>query len=507
MTTRLRTLIAVALLTLLASAAELRAQSEVVYQQNFDSFSTRSGAPGWIDSVVGPISARRRAVRAPGGSIYRTNADPVDAHNVVFGAANAVGDEQGSRRARFGTFSTLSSTTFAQTLDFSGRIFRGSPTTLVGLSFFSSYPEKDRYYLIALAPQPGGKLTMQLFAYGAGTLIGNIDSGFTPDPNIWYRFHIVVDASGSDTAIRANFWRDGTNEPAADTISASDSDARRLRSGHIGMWSAIDGSAFVDDLVARSSVPVGGIDTTPPSIAIYEGGTLIDPSSRPSFGHDVAFDIRVQDESAFSVTSTLDDSPYTSLSTVSTEGTHTLHVTAMDVFGNIGQVTLAFTIVRITSQPAIAITTPASNALVGSAHLAVSGTVENAATVTVNGVAAHIDLTAKTFTAPDVALLEGPNTLTAIAANSVGVTATATSSVIVDTRAPELTITAPAASACLDVTSIDVRGQALDPSLRSVKIIVAGTSIDAAVIADGSWSAAVPATARASTRLSMSCFK
>ncbi|HEV8659273.1 MAG TPA: Ig-like domain-containing protein, partial [Thermoanaerobaculia bacterium] len=307
-------------------------------------------------------------------------------------------------------------------------------------------------------------------------------------PNVWYRFRVVVDAQSRETSIRARFWRDGTEEPAGDSIIATDADSKRLIAGRIGVWSAVGGGAYVDDLIARSSQPSGPIDSKPPTIAFYESGTRIDPSSSPTFVRDVAIEIRVEDESPFTVTSILDGSPYTSLATIATEGTHSLHVIAVDAYGNRSEATLTFTIRRATSGPAIAFTSPSASQILGVAHIIATGTFDNAASVSVNGIAAEIDTTARTFTVP-LDLLEGPNTLTAVATDAAGNTATASLSLVVDTRAPELSVTSPAANACIDATSIEVRGRAIDPALKSVKVM----SLDATVAADGTWSVIVPA--------------
>ncbi|HEV8659035.1 MAG TPA: hypothetical protein VGS96_10420, partial [Thermoanaerobaculia bacterium] len=471
-----------AIVTLLAFSADVRAQNEIVYNENFQSYATQASPTGWVDNVVGQLSVRRRAVNAPGGSMNRTWTDPLQERNVVYGTREAAGDARGEG-ARFGTFSTLTSMGFAQTLDYSGRFLRTSNDTRVGISFFSSYPEKDRYYLIALSPQ-----TMQLFSYGAGVLAGTIDSGFAPEPNVWYRFRVVVDAQSRETSIRARFWRDGSEEPAGDSIIATDADSKRLIAGRIGMWSAVGGGAYVDDLIARSSQPSGPIDSKPPNIAFYESGTRIDPSSSPTFVRDVAIEIRVEDESPFTVTSILDGSPYTSLATITTEGTHSLRVIAVDAYGNRSESTLTFTIRRATSGPAIAFTSPSSSQILGAAHIIATGTFDNATSVSVNGIAAQIDAAARTFTV-SLDLLEGPNTLTAVATDAASNTATASLPLVVDTRGPELSVTSPASNACIDAVSIEVRGRAIDPALKSVKVM----SLDATVAADGTWSVIVPA--------------
>ena len=401
----LRTALGAITVMLLASTAELHAAAEVVYQENFDGYAAQANPSGWVDTVVGYLSTRRRLVGS-GGSLYKTSADPLDAANVVFGAKNASGDPQGSE-GRFGVFSTLTAPAFARSLDFTGRFLRGSSDTRIGVTFFSSYPDKDRYGLIGLAPASDGHLTMQLFSYGAGSFSGATDSGFTPDPNVWYRFRVVVDADGIETSVRARFWRYGEAEPSIDSIAATQRDAERLTGGRIGIWSAISGPAYVDDLaVSSASAPIAG-------------------------------------------------------------------------------------------QPSISISSPSANQMIGSPRVVVSGTIANVTAVTVNGVGASVDPARGTFTSPEIPLLEGENAIVAIASDAGGQTASASIQVIVDTRAPELTVSAPLSGACIDATTIDVRGTATDSALKSVKVTAGASSIDAVIAADSSWSASVPAPAEA----------
>ena len=89
----------------------------------------------------------------------------------------------------------------------------------------------------------------------------------------------------------------------------------------------------------------------------------------------------------------------------------------------------------------ITITAPANLAFLNTAPVHVSGTVgDPAAQVVVNGIGATTSGT--TFTA-SVPLLEGTNTLTAVATNSNNTQTTASVQVTLDTTPPRVTITSP----------------------------------------------------------------
>src|SRR5262249_43269880 len=90
-----------------------------------------------------------------------------------------------------------------------------------------------------------------------------------------------------------------------------------------------------------------GSDTEPPIITI----TGLSDGQCGSAG--VTPIISATDESAFTLVVTLDDVAFTSGTTVTAEGTHTLHAVATDVFGNQSQKTESFTIDR--TSPAVSV--------------------------------------------------------------------------------------------------------------------------------------------------------
>ncbi|HET8796729.1 MAG TPA: Ig-like domain-containing protein, partial [Thermoanaerobaculia bacterium] len=98
--------------------------------------------------------------------------------------------------------------------------------------------------------------------------------------------------------------------------------------GRIGIWSAVKGDAYFDDLYGKSPV-----DFTPPTITILESGNPLADGAK--FNRDAVPEIRVTDDlSTFTVDAKLDGLPYVSLTPVTTEGWHTLVVSATDAPGN-----------------------------------------------------------------------------------------------------------------------------------------------------------------------------
>ncbi len=256
-----KTLLCVVLLVCAFASAQ---QTGVTYSDDFQSYGSPKNAPGWVDTGIG--SSKPEA-----GGLYKTWPDPTQgnkATNIVYGSKSASGKPEHAN-PRIGHFSTLTTKSFNANgrFEYRGRFIRTDATARLGLTFLSSYPEKDSYYLIGLwSVQGSPSLTMQLLSFGAGTPAGTTNSAFTPAVNTWNRFLIQVDDVNGATRIRARFWPDGTPEPTTFSIDASDSAATRLTTGRIGIWAAVKGANYFDDLFAKSPV-----DHTAPVITFTEG--------------------------------------------------------------------------------------------------------------------------------------------------------------------------------------------------------------------------------------------
>lgn len=132
---------------------------------------------------------------------------------------------------------------------------------------------------------------------------------------------------------------------------------------------------------------------------------------------------------------------------------------------NAGNATTVNAVVNRFTPPGVTITSPPDLGYLASTTVDVTGTVSDpAAIVTVNGVPAT--LRANSFLAAGIPLIEGGNTLTAVAATPGGV-ATTSVSVVRDLTPPHLAIDVPAAGAALFTPTVTVEGLVND--------VVAGT--------------------------------
>ncbi len=264
-----------------------------------------------------------------------TKPGPIPCRRTIssYGTKQSSGHPEGNN-PRIGTFSTLTTKTFNANgrFEYRGRFIKTSADTRIGFTFFSSYPENDKYYLLGTWSQPNSaKQTMQLFAFGAGTLTRTTDSNFAPDAGKWYRFVIQVDDANNATNIRARFWQDGTTEPTTFSIDATDAGAARLKQGRIGIWSAVKGDAYVDDLFAKSPV-----DHNAPAITFFENGVQLQATGVTALDHDARVDVRATDDlsGVATITATADNQPYTPLTPITAEGPHTIRAHAVDYVGN-----------------------------------------------------------------------------------------------------------------------------------------------------------------------------
>ena len=132
---------------------------------------------------------------------------------------------------------------------------------------------------------------------------------------------------------------------------------------------------------------------------------------------------------------------FTITTSVLGEGTHTLTARATDAAGNQGASSTAFHVTIDTLPPAVAITTIEGgddliNAAEAAGGITVSGTAEIGSTLTVNGAAVTVDASGNWTTSVAPPAVDGPLTVTAVATDAAGNTATATHALTVDTAPP-----------------------------------------------------------------------
>jgi len=153
-------------------------------------------------------------------------------------------------------------------------------------------------------------------------------------------------------------------------------------------------------------------------------------------------------------------------------GTNSFRLTASDPAGNTNPLSLAYVFSTLT----LTVTSPANGALIDDNKVTVTGTFSGAttATITVNGQAAVV--TGTTFTAADVPLQPGANTITVIGTTPQG--ASDTKTLTVTSTAPSITITSPADGASVSGVSVLVTGRVQAPANSGVKVNHTTAAVD-----------------------------
>src|SRR5258708_2496738 len=230
------------------------------------------------------------------------------------------------------------------------------------------------------------------------------------------------------------------------TAFVTDSSGRRSR--------AITSQFTVDTLAPRfvNVSPADGSNFTSPNITLQGG--IDDPSGRvglESFGGATVSGANPQGQ-IFSWGIGL------------APGTNSFRLTATDPAGNATPLSLAYTFSTLT----LTIASPANGATIDDNKVTVTGTFSGAttATITVNGIAAIVS--GNTFTAANVPLHTGSNTITVNGASPQGATDTKVITVI--SSAPSITLTTPGNSAVISADSVFVAGQIQAPAGSAVTV-------------------------------------
>ena len=331
---------------------------------------------------------------------------------------------------------------------------------------------------------------------------------------------IVLDTTPPVVAITAPADH-GTGTDSSITVSGTVSDATSGVSGVTcsgGVAATLSGGTFSchvtlatgDNLITATATDNAGnsADATPihfvytpdtqaPTIAFTSpaDGTITDNPTVTVTG-TANDDVAVASVTVNGVSVPFAGGTWTATVTLTKEGSNPITAVATDGTGKSTTATIQITL--DTTAPTVAIASPADGATLANPALTITGTVSDAGSgidsatgMTCNGIAATI--TGGTFTC-NVTLAEGSNTIAIVATDKAGNRATPSLTVQLDTRAPQVVVSAPVANVCVSTTSLQVIGQATDPHLGAVTLsITPGTgSVNVTPAADGSFSGTLP---------------
>lgn len=166
-------------------------------------------------------------------------------------------------------------------------------------------------------------------------------------------------------------------------------------------------------------------------------------------------------------------------------GANVITVAAADLAGNL--TVNARTIIFDIDRPVVTFTTPADGAFVAVGHVTVSGTVDQAATVTVAGQPARFD---GSVWSADVTLEQGLNTIEVVAVDFAGNTTAVKRTLTYDAGSPAIVITSPAQDMAVNRQVVGLVGSVSDTSPVTVTAEVDGVPVEV-TMAEGAFSLAV----------------
>ena len=183
------------------------------------------------------------------------------------------------------------------------------------------------------------------------------------------------------------------------------------------------------------------------------------------------------------------------------DGAVTLAVVASDAAGN--SATAATAVIVDSVAPALRITAPAPGSSTNAAAVRIAGTVDDATAVTLMVAGVNVPVVSGQFAYDAVVANEGDATITAVATDAAGNTATASVTVSVDRSAPTVAIVTPASGSLLRGPSVAITGTVADAAIASVDVngvpaVVSGGAFTALVpVNDGQVTLVATATDRA----------
>jgi hypothetical protein len=195
-----------------------------IYFQDFESYDAGESPSGWID----------------------TGANNSMVENDLFSVFDLSGNKAFGTSSHWTNIHSHYGISGLNGYEYSGKMMINDSFAGIGITFFSDYPNADKYYRLKRDP------STSFFIGPHGTsVVGDIETGLTPLPDTWYNFKVNVESTGLQTNIRAKVWESGLGEPSDWQIDCFDDSANRFVDGSVGVWSMGNGSKFWDDLKVR----------------------------------------------------------------------------------------------------------------------------------------------------------------------------------------------------------------------------------------------------------------
>ena len=254
------------------------------------------------------------------------------------------------------------------------------------------------------------------------------------------------------------------------TISLSATDA-------YGNEATKTATTFVDSTAPTVTLDApANSDSTDVSVS----GTVVDnlasdPSATISVNGEVVGTVELASDGSFTTTVSLN------------EGENTIVLRAVDALGNDAQASATTTVELDSDAPVVTVNSPTETS---TSEVSISGTVTDDSVVqsvelTVGGETTTVPVASDGSYDASFTLADGQYTVTATATDEFGNTGSASTSVLVDTTAPTVSLTAPETS---DSTDVTVSGSVTDASgISTVELLVNGNPVPVSLDAQGDF--------------------
>lgn len=202
--------------------------------EDFEEHAVYEQPAGWLDTAPGsslePQPGLYRVLDAPGGGRAMAASDGetnVHSHYLAGGAAGW------------------------SDYEYSGRMLFTRRISAMGVTFYSDYPNSDRYLRLRRTLTSSEFHVANHPSVGAPVCRGVAGTGVPTQPNVWYAFRIQSRNEPGGTRIQAKVWEDAGAEPGSWQIDCLVDDPAAPVSGTPGLWSKSGGDKYWDDLEVR----------------------------------------------------------------------------------------------------------------------------------------------------------------------------------------------------------------------------------------------------------------
>ncbi len=206
------------------------------------------------------------------------------------------------------------------------------------------------------------------------------------------------------------------------------------------------------------------IDTLAPKISVTNANAVLPDGAL--FTRSVTPVVTIDDANPGTMEVLVNGTPFPSGTIVAADGAYRLDVTAKDAAGNLSSLSLTFSI--DTRPPKIGNLLPAAGSVLRDSAVTVSGSCDDAVSVTVNGTPASV--AGGAFSVTGVTLTKGVNAIVIVAKDAAGNSASASLSLTLDTDPPDISIASPAADSLTKTGVIAVAGTVTDDHLSAVTV-------------------------------------